>query len=433
MGVIITGVEDGSVAAHKGILPGDVLLSVNGHEIVDVLDYRFYMTESKLKLLISRDGTTKTVRLCKQPYEDAGLEFETYLMDKQHACRNQCIFCFIDQLPEGMRESLYFKDDDSRLSFLFGNYITLTNLTEHEIQRIISMHISPINISVHTTNPTLRCKMMSNRFAGDRLSVLRRFADAGIKMECQLVLCPGINDGEELIRTMEDLARLAPAVESVAGVPVGLTKHRQGLPALRSFTKDEAAVVIGQMEDMGERMLREHGIRVFFPADEFYLKADMPLPEESFYGAFSQLENGVGLMALLKTQFLEELENCEDIPRGRPITIATGTAAEPFIRGLTEAAREKWGNLNIEVVSIRNNFFGESIDVAGLVTGGDLIEQLKQRKLGETLLIPSVMLRREGDLFLDDVSARDVERALGVRVQSVPNDGEALVKALIQR
>ena len=433
MGVIITGVEDGSVAAHKGILPGDVLLSVNGHEIVDVLDYRFYMTESKLKLLISRDGTTKTVRLCKQPYEDAGLEFETYLMDKQHACRNQCIFCFIDQLPEGMRESLYFKDDDSRLSFLFGNYITLTNLTEHEIQRIISMHISPINISVHTTNPTLRCKMMSNRFAGDRLSVLRRFADAGIKMECQLVLCPGINDGEELIRTMEDLARLAPAVESVAGVPVGLTKHRQGLPALRSFTKDEAAVVIGQMEDRGERMLREHGIGVFFPADEFYLKADMPLPEESFYGAFSQLENGVGLMALLKTQFLEELENCEDIPRGRPITIATGTAAEPFIRGLTEAAREKWGNLNIEVVSIRNNFFGESIDVAGLVTGGDLIEQLKQRKLGETLLIPSVMLRREGDLFLDDVSARDVERALGVRVQSVPNDGEALVKALIQR
>jgi putative radical SAM enzyme (TIGR03279 family) len=432
MGVTITGIEGGSAAERQGVLPGDVLLRVNGHKIMDVLDYRFYMTEPRLTLAVSRNDQELTVRLRKQPYEDAGLEFETYLMDQQHACRNKCIFCFIDQLPAGMRESLYFKDDDSRLSFLFGNYITLTNVTEHEIERIISMHISPINVSVHTTNPALRCDMMSNRFAGDRLSVLRRFADAGIKMDCQLVLCPGINDGEELDRTMNDLAALAPAVESVAGVPVGLTKYRAGLYSLSPYTKDEAAQVVRQMESMGDRMMEKHGMRIFCPADEFYLKAELPLPEEEFYGDFSQLENGVGLMTLMKAQFADALDHCGETPRGRRITLATGTAAAPFIRELTELAHKKWAGLNTEVVPIVNNFFGETINVSGLVTGQDLIAQLQEKELGEILLIPSVMLRREGDLFLDDVSVGDVERALNVRVVPVPNDGDEFLNAILQ-
>ena len=273
MAVAITGVDKNSHAEQHGICSGDLLLRVNGHDIMDVLDYRFYLTETCLSLVLSRDGKRRLLRIHKAAEEDIGLEFDTYLMDRQHSCRNKCAFCFIDQLPPGMRESLYFKDDDSRLSFLFGNYITLTNLTEHEIERIISMHISPINISVHTTNPELRSRLMGNRFAGKCLSILRRFADAGIPMECQLVLCPGINDGEELKRTMRDLAELAPAVESVAAVPVGLTRYREGLTPLRLFTREEAAEVIRVMEEYGGEMLKKHGTRLFYPADEFYLCA----------------------------------------------------------------------------------------------------------------------------------------------------------------
>ena len=430
MGVFIKGVTAGSAASGQGILPGDTLLEINGHDIVDVLDYRFYMTEPRLSVTLMRDGKKITRSLCKKPYEDAGLEFETYLMDKQHSCRNKCIFCFIDQLPSGMRESLYFKDDDSRLSFLFGNYITLTNLTDHEIERILSMHISPINISVHTTNPELRCQMMNNRFAGDSLKVLERFMHAGIHMDCQLVLCPGINDGEELERTMNDLARLVPMIESVAGVPVGLTKYREGLSPLRPYTREEAAAVVKQMEAAGDRMLERHGIRVFCPADEFYLKAGLPLPDEGFYGDFSQLENGVGLMALLDAEFRDALENCPKSPSGSRITLATGAAAAGFIEGLVGRARRKWGTLNAEVTPVINHYFGETIDVAGLVTGRDLIEQLKG-KTGDILLIPSVMLRREGDLFLDNVTPDDVSRELGVRVMPVQINGGSLVEALL--
>ena len=343
MGVTITGVAAGSPAARRGIRAGDELLRMNGHDIEDVLDYRFYMGEAALTLTLSREGKKRLLRLHKRPEEDPGLEFATYLMDAQHSCRNRCIFCFIDQLPPGMRESLYFKDDDSRLSFLFGNYVTLTNLSEHEIQRIIAMHISPINISVHTTNPALRCRMMGNRFAGDRLEVMRRFAAAGIRMECQLVLCPGVNDGEELARTMEDLAALAPAVESVAAVPVGLTRYRQGLPALRMYTREEAAAVVRQLEAFGERMLAAHGNRIFYPADEFYLQAGLPVPEdEAYYGDFSQLENGVGMTALLKAQFRRAMEACTGEPRGSRLTLATGAAARPLLEELAGEAKARW-------------------------------------------------------------------------------------------
>ncbi|HIW74264.1 MAG TPA: DUF512 domain-containing protein [Firmicutes bacterium] len=430
MGVTITGVAAGSPAARRGIRAGDELLRMNGHDIEDVLDYRFYMGEAALTLTLSREGKKRLLRLHKRPEEDPGLEFATYLMDAQHSCRNRCIFCFIDQLPPGMRESLYFKDDDSRLSFLFGNYVTLTNLSEHEIQRIIAMHISPINISVHTTNPALRCRMMGNRFAGDRLEVMRRFAAAGIRMECQLVLCPGVNDGEELARTMEDLAALAPAVESVAAVPVGLTRYRQGLPALRMYTREEAAAVVRQLEAFGERMLAAHGNRIFYPADEFYLQAGLPVPEdEAYYGDFSQLENGVGMTALLKAQFRRAMEACTGEPRGSRLTLATGAAARPLLEELAGEAKARWPAIRAEVVSVRNDFFGETITVAGLVTGGDLIRQLKGRT-GEVLVIPEVMLRHEGDIFLDGVSREDVERELGVKLVVSPVDGDALLEAL---
>lgn len=430
MGVTITVVDKGSLAERRGLRPGDILLSINKHEIADVLDYRFYMLEPHLSVVFSRDGKKYILSLHKKADEDIGLQFETYLMDKQHSCRNHCVFCFIDQLPKGMRESLYFKDDDSRMSFLFGNYITLTNLTDREIERIMAMHISPINISVHTTNPELRCRMMGNRFAGDYLPILKRFADAGIHIDCQLVICPGLNDGEELERSMRDLAALAPAVESVAAVPVGLTRYREGLYPLRMVTKEEAARIIRQMEAFGDEMLRKHGMRIFYPADEFYLRAGLPIPDKAFYGDFSQLENGVGMMALLNAQFHEALNSCRKKPKGSRLMLATGTAAAPLIRSLIKDAGNKYKSLQAEVVPVINRFFGETITVAGLVTGGDLIDRLRG-KTGDILIIPDVMLRHEGDLFLDDVSLGDVEQELGVRVVPVASDGSALLDALM--
>lgn len=431
MAVTIQSVEVGSPAARKKLRGGMILHRINGHEIMDVLDYRFYMMESHLTLEIEgEDGKRRIVKLRKNEEDDLGLEFETYLMDKQHSCRNKCIFCFIDQLPSGMRETLYFKDDDSRLSFLFGNYITLTNLTEHEIQRIIDMHISPVHISVHTTNPELRCRMMNNRFAGDSLSALYRFAEAGIRIECQLVLCPGYNDGEELQRSMEDLAGLAPAVESVAAVPVGITKYREGLTPLRPFTPEECGRVIDAIEAMGDRMEKETGNRLFYPADEFYVKAGRPIPDASFYGEMSQLENGVGMMALLKDEFTAALEEETRTPAGSRLTLATGVAAADFIQSLIDDAAKKWHNLDVTVIAVRNEFFGETIDVAGLVTGGDIGKQL-QGRVGDRLLIPDVMLRHDGACFLDDVTPEQLSAQLGVPLTVVGGDGQALVNALL--
>ena len=431
MPVTIQDVTPGSPAARKRIRPGETLLRINGHVIEDVLDYRFYLMETDLRVAVTDGKKARVVHIRKGEAEDIGLSFETYLMDKQRSCRNQCIFCFIDQLPPGMRQSLYFKDDDSRLSFLFGNYITLTNLTEHEVTRILEMHISPIHVSVHTTNPELRCRMMGNRFAGESLSLLRRFAEAGIRLECQLVLCPGYNDGDELIRSMADLAALGDAVESVAAVPVGLTKYREGLEPLRLFTKEEAAAVIDAVEAFGGRMLAERGSRVFFPADEFYLKAGRPIPEAAFYEDMAQLENGVGLTALLFKEFREALAACEETPEGTRMTIATGVAAAPLLRMLIDEAGKKWDNLHVDVMAVRNVFFGETITVAGLVTGGDLIRQLKGRT-APVLLIPDAMLRHEKDRFLDDVQPGDVERELGVELRVVPVDGAVLLQELLR-
>ena len=431
MAVKIFDVTTGSHADKAGIKKGETLLSINSNEIVDVLDYRFYQVNRKLTLEVEDENkNVRTIEMTKGEYEEIGLEFETYLMDKQHSCRNKCIFCFIDQLPKGMRESLYFKDDDSRLSFLFGNYITLTNITEHEIDRIIKMHISPINVSVHTTNPELRCKMMNNRFAGDTLKYLKRFADAGITLNCQIVSCPGINDGDELVRTLTDLENLG--VNMTAIVPVGLTRYRENLYPLVPYNKETAGQTIDIIEKMGDECVKKHGRRIFFPGDEFYLLAEREIPSPEFYEDFSALEDGIGMIAYLTDDVgwkLEELDADESLCH--KVTIACGEGVFPYMKRIMSMINEKFPNITINTRAIKNNFFGGGVNVSGLVTGGDLIDQLRGDDLGDRLIIPSSMLRFENDLFLDDVSTDDVERELGITLVPVNNNGNDLVEAVI--
>lgn len=430
MAVKIYNVTKGSHAEKAGIKSGETLLKINLNEIVDVLDYRFYQVNRNLSLEISDGENSRTVEITKGEYEEIGLEFETYLMDEQHSCRNKCIFCFIDQLPKGLRKSLYFKDDDSRLSFLFGNYITLTNITEHEIERIIKMHISPINVSVHTTNPELRCKMMNNRFAGDVLKYLKRFADAGITLNCQIVACPGINDGDELLRTMRDLESLG--VEMTAIVPVGLTAYRDGLYPLVPYNKETAAQTLDLIENYGNMCKEKHGRRIFFAGDEFYILAGSEIPAPEFYEDFSALEDGVGMIAYLTDDVKWALEELEyDEKPNHTVTVACGTGVYPFMEKIMAMINEKFPIITINTQPIKNNFFGGGVNVSGLVTGGDLISQLKGKNIGERLIIPSSMLRFENDLFLDDVSTDDVERELNVELVAVNNNGADLVNAII--
>ncbi len=429
--VTITDVLPKSRAAKAKIQAGDVLLSINGREINDVLDYRFYLADREIDLRLLRDGKEKAVRIKKQEYDDIGLDFETPLMDKKHSCENKCVFCFIDQLPKGMRSSLYFKDDDSRLSFLHGNYITLTNLHEKDIKRIIDMHISPVNVSVHTTNPDLRVKMMKNKRSGEVLSYLRMLADSGITLSCQIVLCKGLNDGEELDRTMRDLSELAPAMESTSIVPAGLTRYRDGLYPLESFTPEECASVIRQVEAFGEECLGKYGARLFFPADEFYLKAGLPLPEDEFYEGYPQIQNGVGMLTDMKTAFSFEMEEAErytkEFRSPRRVSVVTGYAAYDHIRALTEALMARFEGLTVSVHAIRNDFFGHEITVAGLLTAGDIIKQMQGQELGEELLFPAVCLRAEGDVFLDDLSPKDISDALGVPTAAVRSEPEDFI------
>ena len=432
MSVIIKSVDSKSPADKAGLKAGDTLISINKNDIMDVLDYRFYQNNAKIKIeYIDDKGKIKHKRIKKQDYEELGLNFETYLMDKQHSCLNKCVFCFIDQLPKGMRDSLYFKDDDSRLSFLFGNYITLTNITEHEIERIIKMHISPINISVHTTNPELRVKMMKNKNAGKVLSVIKRFNDAGIKINCQLVLCPGYNDGEELKRTLSDLTELQNA-ECIAAVPVGLTKYRDGLADLVPFNPRTAAETIDIIDRYGEECIKKYGSRRIYASDEFYLLAKRQMPDADYYGEFLQLENGVGLWALLLKEATDAIAEEEyKLEQKRKISVVTGVAAYPLITEIVDKCKQKWDNLECKVYKIKNNFFGEKITVAGLVTATDIKEQLKGENLGEELLIPAVMLRKEGDMFLDSITLNELSRDLGVKITPVDNDGYSLIDALL--
>ncbi len=426
--VTITGVEKASPAAKHGILPGDILISINGHDINDVLDYRFRLTEKKITLTLHRGADLLDVTIKKDEYSDIGLEFETYLMDKKHSCRNKCVFCFIDQLPKGMRDTLYFKDDDSRLSFLMGNYITLTNLSEEDVDRIIEMKTSPINVSVHTTNPELRVKMMKNKNAGKVLSYLRRFADAGISLNCQIVLCKGINDGKELERSMTDLAALYPSLIGVSIVPAGITNYRDGLCHLEPFTAEEAGEVIDTIDKFGEKCLKKFGTRLFFSSDELYIEAGRELPGEDYYEGYPQIENGVGMIRSLDGEFTDELDFLDeyDLEKPRKVSVATGAAAYDFIKSLADRLCEQVPTLECHVYKIINDFFGHNITVAGLLTGKDLANQLKGKDLGDRLLIPRVTLRSEGDVFLDDTTPEWLAEQLGgievVPVESTGND-----------
>jgi putative radical SAM enzyme (TIGR03279 family) len=425
-------VEPDSPADQCGLRPGQSLRAINGHAIGDVLDYRFYIVEEKLRLSMADEaGKPFTVTMHKDEYEDPGLLFDTYLMDREKSCKNNCCFCFVDQLPPGMRPSLYFKDDDSRLGFFFGNYITLTNLSETDIDRIIAMHISPVNISIHAMDPALRTRMMKNPRSGDVLAYLPKLSRAGIRINAQLVLCPGLNDGAALDHSLTALAELGDAIQSVSAVPVGLTKYREGLAPLRLFTKKEAADVVAVIRRHGDLMLAAGRGRCFFASDEFYLTAGLPIPAYAHYEEFHQLENGVGMSAMLLHEFTQALADAPDLPVTRHITIATGAAARPLMENLARMAMARYKTLRADVACIPNDFFGRTITVAGLVTGRDIIAHLQGRALGDALLFPASMLRHDGDLFLDDRTPDDLEKALGLPCIPVAVDGYALVDALL--
>ena len=426
---VIKSIDPNSPLRHRAV-PGDELLSINGQRIIDVLDYKYFAYDPELEVCLrGSDGTVRTLHIRKREGGDLGLDFESYLMDAPRSCANACVFCFIDQLPKGMRPTMYFKDDDARLRFLLGNYITLTNLSPREIERIIALHVSPINVSVHTTNPELRCRMLNNKRAGESIDVMRRFAAAGITMNCQIVCCPGWNDGEELLRSMRDLEAMYPGVHSVSIVPVGLTKFREGLAPLTPFTREHAAETLDMVTAFGDECVKKHGTRIFFCGDELYLLAGRELPEDEFYEEHTQLENGVGMLRLLETEFKSALR-LSDEPDGVPFAIATGVSAAPYFQKLLDLAKEKYPSLDGRVYAIVNDFFGHSINVSGLVTGQDLIRQLRGKDLGQRLFISQNMLRRQEMDFLDDVTLEEAVRALGVPIYPNEADGFALWDAI---
>lgn len=428
--VRINSVTAGSPADKAGILAEDCLVSINGHAIRDVLDYMYYAADEQVSLEIIRDESKLSFEIKKSEYDDLGLEFETFLMDSKQSCRNKCVFCFIDQMPPNMRETLYFKDDDARLSFLQGNYVTLTNLEQSDIDRIIEMKLN-INVSVHTTNPELRCKMMNNRFAGDKLKYIRQLSENGIKLNCQIVCCPGLNDGDELRRSLRDLGELMPNITSMAVVPVGLTKFRQGLYPLEPFTKKTAGEALDIIEEFQQEFLEKFGTRTVFPSDEFFLIAERELPPVEYYEDFSQYENGVGMLRSLIDEFEKALEIAEWEGGERHVSIATGYAPYKIIKELADMAQERFPQLRCDVYRIRNDFFGDSITVTGLITAQDLIAQLKDKELGTELLISSAMLRTNTQDFLDDLTVADVEKALDIHVKSTSNDGYELLDAIM--
>ncbi len=432
--VCIVNVEKNSYAGRAGIESGDILVSINGHDINDILDYRFYLTDCNIELSLQRDGALIVRNIKKREYDDIGLEFETPLMDDKHSCKNKCIFCFIDQLPSGMRKTLYFKDDDSRLSFLHGNYITLTNMTESDIDRIITMHISPVNVSVHTTNPELRVKMMNNKHAGEVLAYLDKLANAGIKLHAQIVLCKGINDGAELERSLIDMKKFYPALESLSVVPSGLTKYRDGLYPLDEFTKEDACAVIDLVDKIAFDTKSEFGTRIFYCADEFYIKAKRDIPSADYYEEYMQIENGVGMIRSLLDEFEYELEYIDEYsPENikREVSIATGVASYPYISYISRMLEQRCNGLKCHVYEIINKFFGESITVSGLLTGKDMAQQLKDKNLGEELLIPENTLKADEDMFLCNMTPSELSELLGVRVTAAPNDGAQLLRAIL--
>lgn len=435
MAQLIVSVGGSSPGAKAGLRAGDLLVAINGNLIRDVLDYKYYCEDSRLLVEYMRSGKIRLTRIVKDEGEPLGLEFESYLMDRSRSCANRCVFCFIDQLPSGMRETLYFKDDDARLSFLQGNYITLTNLSEREIRRICDLRISPVNISVHATDPEVRRLMLGNKNAGRCLEIMKRFANAGITMHCQIVVCPGINDGDVLVQSLTELAALYPAVSSVSVVPVGLTRHRSGLYPLSPVTPEIAADIIGIVDRVGSRCLAVKGCRIFCCADEFYLRAGMNIPDSGYYFGYPQFENGVGMMRSLEDEFTAAVDGLsdDDVKNAsrQPFSVATGLAAAPLLRKLLQILENKCYNISGTVYGVENRFFGNTVDVAGLITGSDLIDGLKGRPLGQRLLISASMLRHGGDMFLDDITLDRVSAELDVPIIPVANDGYALLDAFL--
>ncbi len=457
---IICRVYPGSIAEELEVEPGDVLVSVGGHEIKDIFDYHYYTNEEYLTVLIRKeDGEEWELEIEKEYEEDLGIEFENGLMDEYKSCHNKCIFCFIDQMPKGMRETLYFKDDDSRLSFLQGNYVTLTNLKDNDLERIVKYKLGPINISVQTTNPELRCQMLNNRFAGDALEKIDILYQAGIPMNGQIVLCKDINDQEELKRTIEDLMTYLPVMESVSVVPVGLSRYRDGLYPLKSFTMEDAKAVLETIHHYQKICFETHGLHFIHASDEWYLLAKEELPKEERYDGYLQLENGVGMLCLLRKEFTQALKEAADSveimqsanflevtePSGEPentkiqgrckmerITVATGVLAAPVLQELTEEFRRVFPQKEIQVIPIINHFFGEQITVSGLLTGQDLIAQLKGRDLGNRLLLPCNLLRSKEEVFLDDMTLSQMENTLQVEIDIVKSSGQDLVSCLMR-
>ncbi len=434
MSVKIIGAEKYSPAEELNLPEGTLLLSINGEAISDVLDYGFYSTAKELDLVFQLpDGEVQTAHVSKGEYEQLGLESDSFLMDKEHACQNRCIFCFVDQNPEGMRKSIYFKDDDERMSFLFGSYVTLTNLSDHDVERIIKMKISPVNISVHTTNPELRNKMLGNRFAGRSLKYLYQLAESGVSINCQIVLCRDWNDGEELKSTLEDLIKLCPSVGSIAVVPVGLTAHREGLTVLRPFDKESARATLEIIKPFAARCREKYGNDIVFASDEFYLMADEPMLSPEEYGGYLQIENGVGMCTQLEDEFRSALNLEEPDDDIHEVDIATGYAASALMEHLGELAVTKFPNLRCRVHTIRNDFYGPSITVAGLLTAQDILAQLKDVELkADFLCMTEAVLRRDNDRFLDDVTREEFEEKLGKPLR-LTNDGMDLLDAMLGR
>ncbi|MBP1756253.1 MAG: hypothetical protein H6Q59_2651 [Firmicutes bacterium] len=429
---IIKEIEAGSIAEEMELTPGDELISINGTEIKDILDYHYLIKDEEITVLIRKpDGEEWELDIEKDYDEDLGIEFEEGLMDEYRSCRNKCIFCFIDQMPPGMRDTLYFKDDDARLSFLQGNYITLTNMSDDEIDRILFYKLSPINISVHTTNEELRCRMLHNRFAGTALEKIKRLKDGGITMNGQIVLCKGWNDGEELEKTMHDLAAFLPEMQSVSVVPVGLTKFREGLAELEGFSKEDSLQVLDTIHRWQNIFLTHYGTRFIYASDEWYIKAELPIPEADSYEGYPQIENGVGLIRSLQEEFKEYFEDLIGDDRTRTLSLATGVLAAPYIKQLIQKLNEKYPKVKVEVYTILNHYFGTDITVAGLITGGDITTQLNDHFLGDALLIPDVMLRNGETVLLDDVTVAEMENTLQTKIRIVQSDGKSFIDSII--
>lgn len=429
----IKSVEEGSIAQELEIEPGDYLLKVNDTELKDIFDYHFICNDENITVLIEKpDGEQWELEIEKDYNEDIGIDFEQGLMDNYRSCTNKCMFCFIDQMPPGMRETLYFKDDDARLSFLQGNYITLTNMKEQDLERIIKYRLSPINISIHTVNPELRVKMLHNRFAGEALKKLERLYDNRIEMNSQIVLCKGLNDGKELERSIEHLSNMLPYMESLSVVPVGLTKYREDLAELKKFNKEDAIEVLNIIHKWQDKLLKEKGTRFVFASDEWYLTAGMPIPEEDYYEGYNQIENGVGMIRSLEDEVDDYLAELTGDERKKKVSLATAVLASPIIQKQAEKVMEKYPNVDCTVYTILNDFFGRDITVAGLLTGQDIISQLKDKDLGDYLILPDVLLRTGEEVLLDDLTVTDLEKALQIEIRIVKSDGTSLIDTILK-